>query len=87
MSKKDVGQRTLNLLFRMTLCIVIPTLIFTVLSLLGKGMGLVFPPAVKIVNFVALTAAVTWVGMFRRVASDCGNHPEKMKSERLVKFR
>lgn len=59
----DVGQKSLNFLIWLTLCIVIPTLIFTILSLLGKGIGLVFPSVVKIVNYIALLCSVVWFGI------------------------
>lgn len=59
----DVGQKSLNFLFWLTLCIVIPTLIFTIFSLLGKGIGLVFPSVVKIVNYIALLCSLVWFGI------------------------
>lgn len=59
----DVGQKSLNFLFWLTLCIVIPTLIFTIVSLLGKGIGLVFPSVVKIVNYIALLCSLVWFGI------------------------
>ncbi|MBD5205666.1 MAG: metallophosphoesterase [Bacteroidales bacterium] len=59
----DIGQKSLNFLFWLSLCIVIPTLIFTIVSLLGKGIGLVFPSVVKIVNYIALLCSLVWFGI------------------------
>lgn len=58
---KDFGQKTLNLLFWLTLCIVIPTMLFTIVSLLGKGIGFVFTPAFKMGNYVATLLSVIWI--------------------------
>lgn len=60
---KDTKQGMLNLLFWLTLCVVIPTLLFTLLSLMGKGVGLVFPSVVRIVDFFALSLSVVWIGI------------------------
>lgn len=60
---KDAKQGMLNLLFWLTLCVVIPTLLFTLLSLMGKGVGLVFPSVVRIVDFFALSLSVVWIGI------------------------
>ena len=61
MIARDTGQRTLNLLFWLTLCIVIPTLLFTIVSLLGKGIGLAFPAAVKTGNYIATLLSLIWI--------------------------
>lgn len=60
---KDTKQGMLNLLFWLTLCVVIPTLLFTLLSLMGKGVGLAFPSVVRIVDFFALSLSVVWIGI------------------------
>ena len=61
MTARDAGQKTLNLLFWLTLCIVIPTLLFTIVSLLGKGIGFAFPTAVKAGNYIAILLSVMWI--------------------------
>ena len=53
----------LNLLFWLTLCLVIHTLLFSLLSLIGKGVGLVFPSVVRIVNYFALSLSLVWIGI------------------------
>lgn len=63
LTTKDIRQGMLNLLFWLTLCIVIPTLLFTILSLFGKGIGLAFPSAVRIVNWTALLISAVWIGI------------------------
>ena len=60
---KDTKQGTLNLLFWLTLCVVIPTLIFALLSLIGKGVGMAFPSAVRIVDYLALLISFAWIGI------------------------
>ncbi len=60
---KDTKQGTLNLLFWLTLCVVIPTLIFALLSLIGKGVGLAFPSAARIVDYLALLISFAWIGI------------------------
>lgn len=60
---KDTGQRILNVLFWLTLCIVIPTLLFTIISLIGKGIGLALPQMVNVINYIALTISVVWIGI------------------------
>lgn len=59
---KEVGQFTLNMLFWLTLCIVIPTLLFTLISLIGKAVGLAFPSVTLVVNCVAAFISVAWIG-------------------------
>ena len=60
---KDIRQRMLNLLFWLMLCVVIPTILFSALSLLGKGLGLVFPLTDRILNYFVLIIAVIWIGI------------------------
>ncbi|MBD5290428.1 MAG: metallophosphoesterase [Bacteroides sp.] len=60
---KDSGQRILNILFWLTLCIVIPTLLFTVISLIGKVFGLAFPQVVNLINYFALIISFVWIGI------------------------
>ncbi|MDE6786137.1 MAG: metallophosphoesterase [Muribaculaceae bacterium] len=60
---KDTKQGTLNLLFWLTLCVVIPTLIFALLSLIGKGVGMAFPSAGRIVDYLALLISFAWIGI------------------------
>ena len=40
----DTRQMVLNGVMWITICVVIPTLVFTVFSLVGKGLGLIWHP-------------------------------------------
>lgn len=60
---KDVRQGMLNMLFWLMLCVVLPTFFFTILSLVGKGIGLMFPAIVRIMNYSALAVVVVWLGI------------------------
>ncbi|MBD5356376.1 MAG: metallophosphoesterase [Bacteroides sp.] len=59
----DIRQSMLNLLFWLTLCIVFPTVIFAVISLIGKGIGLFWHSAPFFFNIVALCAGALWLAM------------------------
>ena len=48
----------LKLFFVLLLCIVIPKLLFTVISVSGKGIGLMVPQAPVIFNFVGIVVVV-----------------------------
>lgn len=63
MLAKDLRQGILNLLFWLMLCVVIPTILFKVVSLVGKGVGLAFPSIVRMFNYCALIVAVIWLGI------------------------
>ncbi len=54
-------QQMLDLLFRLTLCVLFPLLLFSLLSLIGRGIGLLFPRAVAVSDIVALIVAVIWL--------------------------
>lgn len=59
----DTRQEMLNLFFWLTLCIVFPLLIFSIVSLLGKGFGIFFPCLISIFNFAGLIIALGWLGI------------------------
>lgn len=60
---KDTRQGMLNILIWLTLCVFFPTLLFTVVSLIGKGIGLAFPSAVRGVDMVGAAVALVWLGI------------------------
>ncbi|MDE6668500.1 MAG: metallophosphoesterase, partial [Muribaculaceae bacterium] len=57
----DMRQNMLNLLFWLTLCVVFPTVIFTVISLLGKGIGLFWHQGSLVFNWLASALSVVWL--------------------------
>lgn len=59
----DTRQSMLNMLFWLTLCIVLPTLFFTVISLIGKAVGLLWPSATFWSDIVGATVAVAWLSV------------------------
>ncbi len=59
----DVRQFMLNLLFWLTLCIVFPTVLFTLLSLLGKVLGIIWNPAGTVFNAAALIVSAAWLSV------------------------
>lgn len=59
----DVSQHLLNSLFRSTLLVVLSTLIFVLISLVGKGIGLIWPTATSIFNIIGLVAVIGWVSI------------------------
>lgn len=59
----DVSQHILNSLFRGTLLVVLSTLLFVIISLIGKGIGLLWPPASHIFNILGIVVVVVWIGM------------------------
>ena len=96
---KDAKQGMLNLLFWLTLCVVIPTLLFTLLSLIGRGVGLAFPSAVRIVDYMALSLSGVWICMslygilfgwkkiaVERVEISSGRIPESFNGYRIVQL-
>lgn len=56
----DFSQHLLNSLFRGTLLVVITTLIFVVISLIGKAVGLIWPCATRMFNILGLVVAIVW---------------------------
>ncbi|MDE5846544.1 MAG: hypothetical protein K2H71_04270, partial [Muribaculaceae bacterium] len=60
---KDTRQGMLNILIWLTLCVFFPTLLFTVVSLIGKGIGLAFPSAVRFVDMFGAAVALVWLGI------------------------
>lgn len=59
----DVSQHILNSLFRGTLLVVLSTLLFVIISLIGKGIGLLWAPASYIFNILGIVVVVVWIGM------------------------
>lgn len=57
----DWRQSILNLLFWSTLCVVFPSLIFAILSLSGKGIGIVWSHAGIIFNVLGLLSAAIFL--------------------------
>lgn len=63
MTGRDVGEDMLNMLFWLTLCIVLPTLVFCLFSILGKGIGLFWRPGLRLMNIAGIVAAAAWLGI------------------------
>lgn len=59
----DFRQLMLNVLFWLTLCVVFPSVLFSIVSLIGKGVGLFWNPGRLIFNIFALTLSVTWLAI------------------------
>lgn len=59
----DVSQHILNSLFRGTLLVVLSTLLFVVISLIGKGIGLIWHPATPIFNLIGVAVVVGWISI------------------------
>lgn len=59
----DMRQEMLNLLFWLTLCVVFPSFLFAIISLIGKGIGLFWASAPNVINIVALVVAMFWLGI------------------------
>lgn len=57
----DMRQIMLNLLFWLTLCVVFPTVIFTVVSLLGKGVGLFWHQGSTVFNWLGSALSAVWL--------------------------
>ena len=57
----DMRQIMLNLLFWLTLCVVFPTVIFTVVSLLGKGAGLFWHQGSTVFNWLGSALSAVWL--------------------------
>ena len=54
----------LKLFFMLLLCIAIPKLLFTVVSLAGRGVGLLLPAAAKIGNWTGVAVSFVSIGIF-----------------------
>ncbi|MDE6006215.1 MAG: metallophosphoesterase [Muribaculaceae bacterium] len=59
----DTRQEMMNLLFWLTLCVVLPLLIFSLISLIGRGLGFIFNGIVPIFNLAGLIIALGWLGI------------------------
>lgn len=59
----DINQHILNSLFRGTLLVVLSTLLFVIISLIGKGIGLLWAPASYIFNILGIVVVVVWICM------------------------
>lgn len=62
-AKGDTRQVYFNVIFWLTLCVLFPILIFTVVSLIGRGVGLFSTPSVVIFDWIALGLAAIWFGI------------------------
>ena len=58
----NTTQLVLNLVFWLTLCILFPTVIFTLLSLAGRLVGLLWHGAPALFDAAAVAAACIWLG-------------------------
>lgn len=59
----DVSQHILNSLFRGTLLVVLSTLLFVIISLIGKGIGLLWAPASSVFNIIGVVVVIVWICM------------------------
>ncbi len=59
----DVRQSMLNMLFWLTLCIFLPTLLFVIISLIGKGIGIIWPSVSFWINISGVIIALTWISI------------------------
>lgn len=59
----DTRQSMLNLLFWLTLCIFLPSLLFVIISLIGKGIGLIWPAASFWSNIAGLIISLIWISI------------------------
>ena len=57
----DTRQMLLNGIMWITLCIVLPTLVFTVLSLVGRGLGLLWHAFSPIFTWGGLGICLIWI--------------------------
>lgn len=59
----DMRQDSLNMLFWLTLCVVFPILIFALISLLGRAIGLIWPNAPAAFNITGAVVALAWLSI------------------------
>ncbi len=59
----DVSQHILNSLFRGTLLVVLSSLLFVIISLIGKGIGLLWAPASSVFNIIGVVVVIVWICM------------------------
>ncbi|MDE5882248.1 MAG: metallophosphoesterase [Muribaculaceae bacterium] len=76
----DVSQHMLNNLFRGTLLVVLSTILFTLISLIGKGIGLLWPGATTIFNAIGLAVVIGWISI---VVYGCIEGWKKVTVERV----
>ena len=62
-SKVSSRQTYFNWIFWLTLCVVFPVFIFSVISLIGGGAGLLYSRLNGIFNWIALGFATIWLGI------------------------
>lgn len=77
----DVSQHMLNNLFRGTLLVVLSTILFTLISLIGKGIGLLWPGATTVFNAIGLAVVIGWVSI---VAYGCIAGWKKVTIEKVT---
>lgn len=58
-----IRHKVLNKLFGLSMCIVVPTFIFTLFSMIGAVVGGASASLPMVFNIVGLLAAVVWIGM------------------------
>lgn len=58
MLTREATPRLFHAMFFLLLCIMLPKLLFTILSLLGRGIGLLWSPAFSALNIVGLCLAI-----------------------------
>lgn len=59
----DTRQMLLNGIMWLTICVFLPTLIFTIFSLLGKGLGLMWGPLYPAFSWIGIVLAAIWFGI------------------------
>lgn len=95
----DMRHGMLNVLFWLTLCVFLTTLIFCIVSWLGKGIGLFWHPAAGAFNVVGLILSAVWLGMalygigfgwkritVEKVSISSPKIPEAFKGYRIVQL-
>lgn len=58
-----IRHKVLNKLFGLSMCIVVPTFIFTLFSIIGGVIGRAVPSLPLVFNIAGLLAAVVWIGI------------------------
>ena len=89
----------LKLFFMLLLCIAIPKLLFTVVSLAGRGVGLLLPAAAKIGNWTGVAVSFVSIGIFiygltsgwkelvtKEITETSADVPEAFNGYRLVQL-
>ena len=56
----DTRQMLLNGVMWITICVVLPTFAFTVFSIVGKGLGLIWHPLNPVMSWTGASIAAVW---------------------------